>query len=155
MPSSGRRAMSLTTISRLMTSPENVVLHLEGINLTATDLDTKGVAFEQFMDGFFKGDFGQYFTPRNIIAFTIQMLDIQVGDYVMIGLWFRRLPAAPWIMYANRPAVTTQTKTARSIDYWHSFAEKRLLALGSTRRSPGCQNEHDRSRRRSHQHHRQ
>jgi type I restriction enzyme M protein len=54
-----------------------VVLHLESVNLTATDLDTKGVAFEQFMDGFFKGDFGQYFTPRNIIAFAIQMLDIR------------------------------------------------------------------------------
>ena len=38
--------------------------------LAATDLDTKGVAFEQFMDGFFKGDFGQYFTPRNVIAFA-------------------------------------------------------------------------------------
>ena len=48
------------------TTLRDVVLHLEGVNLTATDLDTKGVAFEQFMDGFFKGDFGQYFTPRNI-----------------------------------------------------------------------------------------
>lgn len=38
-----------------------IVAHLEGINLNATDLDTKGVAFEQFMDNFFKGDFGQYF----------------------------------------------------------------------------------------------
>ena len=62
---------------------KNVVLHLEGVNLTATDLDTKGVAFEQFMDGFFKGDFGQYFTPRNIIAFAIQMLDIKAEDYVI------------------------------------------------------------------------
>ena len=61
----------------------NVVLHLEGLNLTATDLDTKGVAFEQFMDGFFKGDFGQYFTPRNIIAFAIQMLDIKANDTVI------------------------------------------------------------------------
>ena len=33
-----------------------LVSHLEGINLNKTDLDTKGVAFEQFMDGFFKGD---------------------------------------------------------------------------------------------------
>src|SRR5690606_33665800 len=61
----------------------SVVLHLESVNLTATDLDTKGVAFEQFMDGFFKGDFGQYFTPRNIIAFAIQMLDIQADDDVI------------------------------------------------------------------------
>lgn len=43
------------------------VEHLESINFSATDLDTKGVAFERFLDGFFKGDFGQYFTPREII----------------------------------------------------------------------------------------
>ena len=50
-----------------------VVSHLEAINLHKTDLDVKGVAFEQFMDGFFKGDFGQYFTPRPIIEFAVKM----------------------------------------------------------------------------------
>ena len=51
-----------------------VVSHLEAINLNKTDLDVKGVAFEQFMDGFFKGDFGQYFTPRPIIEFAVKMM---------------------------------------------------------------------------------
>lgn len=51
-----------------------VVSHLESINLNKTDLDVKGVAFEQFMDGFFKGDFGQYFTPRPIIEFAVKMM---------------------------------------------------------------------------------
>lgn len=51
-----------------------VVSHLEAINLNKTDLDVKGVAFEQFMDGFFKGDFGQYFTPRPIIEFCVNMM---------------------------------------------------------------------------------
>ena len=36
------------------------VEHLEGISLERTELDTKGVAFEEFMGGFFKGDFGLY-----------------------------------------------------------------------------------------------
>lgn len=51
-----------------------VVSHLEAINLHGTDLDVKGVAFEQFMDSFFKGDFGQYFTPREIIDFSVKMM---------------------------------------------------------------------------------
>ena len=51
------------------------VEHLEGISLDRTELDTKGVAFEEFMGGFFKGDFGQYFTPRELIAFSVEMLD--------------------------------------------------------------------------------
>jgi type I restriction enzyme M protein len=50
------------------------VEHLESINFSATDLDTKGVAFERFLDGFFKGDFGQYFTPREIIQFVVRPL---------------------------------------------------------------------------------
>ena len=40
------------------------VEHLEGISLDRTELDTKGVAFEEFMGGFFKGDFGQYSPSR-------------------------------------------------------------------------------------------
>ena len=42
------------------------------MRLTST---LKGVAFEQFLDGFFKGDFGQYFTPREIIQFAVEMLE--------------------------------------------------------------------------------
>ena len=51
-----------------------LVSHMEAVSFSKTDLDTKGVAFEQFMDGFFKGDFGQYFTPREIIAFAVEMM---------------------------------------------------------------------------------
>ncbi len=56
------------------------VSHLEGINFNKTDLDTKGVAFEQFLDGFFKGDFGQYFTPREIIQYCVEMLNPTADD---------------------------------------------------------------------------
>ena len=59
------------------------VEHLESINFSATDLDTKGVAFERFLDGFFKGDFGQYFTPREIIQFCVAMMPPQADDYVL------------------------------------------------------------------------
>ena len=59
------------------------VEHLEGISLDRTELDTKGVAFEEFMGGFFKGDFGQYFTPRDLIAFCVQMLRPTRNDLVL------------------------------------------------------------------------
>ena len=59
------------------------VSHLEGINFHATDLDTKGVAFEQFLDGFFKGDFGQYFTPREIIQLAVEMVTPSASDLVL------------------------------------------------------------------------
>jgi len=116
----------------------NVVLHLEGVNLTATDLDTKGVAFEQFMDGFFKGDFGQYFTPRNIIAFAIQMIDIKVDDTVMDpacgsgGFLLHALDHVRRLAdeyYPGEGGSEGQEESGRHRDYWHSFAEKRLFGI--------------------------
>jgi type I restriction enzyme M protein len=120
------------------TTLRNVVLHLEGVNLTATDLDTKGVAFEQFMDGFFKGDFGQYFTPRNIIAFAIQMLDIKADDTVMDpacgsggfllhALDHVRKLAAEY--FPGEGGGDGKEETGRHKDYWHNFAEKRLFGI--------------------------
>jgi len=53
-----------------------VVSYLEGVNLSDTDLDSKGRAFETFMGSFFRGDFGQYFTPRPIVKFIVDVLPI-------------------------------------------------------------------------------
>ncbi len=112
------------------TTLRNLVLHLENINLTATDLDTKGVAFEQFMDGFFKGDFGQYFTPRNIIAFAIQMLDIQADDFVLdpaCGSGGFLLHA---LDHVRRQASEFYAEdSTEHYNYWHSFAEKHLFGI--------------------------
>lgn len=112
------------------TTLKNVVLHLESVNLTATDLDTKGVAFEQFMDGFFKGDFGQYFTPRNIIAFAIQMLDIKAEDTVMdpaCGSGGFLLHALDHVRKLASEYYDDDSK--EHFNYWHSFAEKRLFGI--------------------------
>lgn len=51
-----------------------VVSYLESINFSETDLDSKGRAFETFMGSFFRGDFGQYFTPRPIVKFIVDVL---------------------------------------------------------------------------------
>ena len=47
-----------------------VVQYLQDINLTKTDLDSKGLAFQSFMGDFFRGDFGQYFTPDAIVVLS-------------------------------------------------------------------------------------
>jgi len=112
------------------TTLKNVVLHIEGVNLTATDLDTKGVAFEQFMDGFFKGDFGQYFTPRNIIAFATQMLDIKAADFVIdpaCGSGGFLLHSLDHVR--NLAGEYYNEDSKEHFDYWHSFAEKRLFGI--------------------------
>ena len=60
-----------------------VVEHLQSINFNKTELDTKGVAFERFMEDFFKGKMGQYFTPREIIKFCVKMLNPDRSDLIL------------------------------------------------------------------------
>ncbi len=107
-----------------------VVSHLESINLSKTDLDTKGLAFEQFMDGFFKGDFGQYFTPREIIEFSVQMLKPTNEDLVLDpacgsgGFLLHALDAV------RREADDYYDEgTAEHFRHWHDFAKNRLFGL--------------------------
>ncbi len=65
------------------TKARTVVSYLESINLSDTDLDSKGRAFETFMGSFFRGDFGQYFTPRPIVKFIVDVLPITHESLVL------------------------------------------------------------------------
>ncbi len=60
-----------------------VVGYLESVNLGETDLDSKGRAFETFMGSFFRGNFGQYFTPREIVKFIVDVLPITKDSKVL------------------------------------------------------------------------
>ena len=60
-----------------------VVKSLQHINLQETDIDAKGRAFEKFLSDTFKGQLGQYFTPRNIVQFMVQMVRPQEDDMVL------------------------------------------------------------------------
>ena len=114
-------------------SPEKlrtVVGYLEKINLGATDLDSKGRAFETFMGSFFRGEFGQFFTPRNIVKFIIDVLPITnnslvldtscgSGGFLLHVLDKIRRQADDF--YDNDPV--------KHYRYWHDFAEKNLFGI--------------------------
>ena len=107
-----------------------VVSHLESINLSKTDLDTKGVAFEQFMDGFFKGDFGQYFTPREIIDFAVKMIQPKNDELVLDPA----CGSGGFLLHAldsiRKEADEYYDKdSVEHYKYWHDFAEKRLFGI--------------------------
>ena len=61
----------------------SVVEHLQSINFNKTDLDTKGIAFERFMEDFFRGKMGQFFTPRELIRFSVKMLKPQTNEILL------------------------------------------------------------------------
>ncbi len=107
------------------------VEHLEGISLDRTELDTKGVAFEEFMGGFFKGDFGQYFTPRELIGFAVEMMNPQRKELVLDPA----CGSGGFLLYAldhvRREADRrfADATSREHFNYWHEFAEKRLFGI--------------------------
>lgn len=61
---------------------EAIVEELEIYNLSTTSDDVKGIAFEQFLGKTFRGELGQFFTPRTIVDFMVEVLDPQEGEII-------------------------------------------------------------------------
>lgn len=57
-----------------------IVRLLERYNLSDTSEDIKGIAFERFLGRTFRGEIGQFFTPRTIVEFMVQMVNPKEGD---------------------------------------------------------------------------
>ena len=70
------------TIKIRENSFEQLVKELQVYNLSTTSDDVKGIAFEQFLGRTFRGELGQFFTPRTIVDFMVSVLDPQEGEYV-------------------------------------------------------------------------
>lgn len=61
---------------------EAIVKELEIYNLSTTSDDVKGIAFEQFLGKTFRGELGQFFTPRTVVDFIVDILDPQEGEII-------------------------------------------------------------------------
>lgn len=59
-----------------------IVKLLERYNLSDTSEDVKGIAFERFLGRTFRGEIGQFFTPRTIVEFMIRMVEPKEGDII-------------------------------------------------------------------------
>lgn len=110
-----------------------VVQYLQDINLSKTNLDAKGVAFQNFMGEFFRGDFGQYFTPKPIVEFMVKAIGINKdwkvldtscgsGGFLLQALKTVRDEADD--IYGIAEIGSTSWKS-----YWHEFAEKHLFGI--------------------------
>lgn len=115
---------------------KTVVGYLESINLSETDLDSKGKAFETFMGSYFRGDFGQFFTPRTIVKFITDVLPITndsrvldtscgSGGFLLYALdKVRRQASVFYPDYESDPVDATKHWA-----HWHDFAEKNLFGI--------------------------
>lgn len=108
-----------------------VVQYLQDINLTKTDLDAKGLAFQRFMGEFFRGDFGQFFTPNAIVNFIVKSVGIE-KDYKVLDT---SCGSGGFLLHALK-YVRDEANEIYGDDrggswhkYWHDFAEKNLYGI--------------------------
>lgn len=115
-----------------------VVGYLESVNLGETDLDSKGRAFETFMGSFFRGDFGQFFTPRTIVKFIVDVLPIRndalvldtscgSGGFLLHALDKVRKQADDY--YPDEIKTDNKPEGKNHYKHWHDFAEKNLFGI--------------------------
>lgn len=107
-----------------------IVEYLQEISLSKTDLDSKGRAFETFMDSFFRGSFGQYFTPRPIVKFIVDVLQI-TNDSMVLDT---SCGSGGFLLHAlekvRREADGFYEKESKEHwQHWHDFAEKNLYGI--------------------------
>jgi len=60
-----------------------VVGELQRFAITEAERDAIGDAFEVFIGPALRGTEGQFFTPRNVVKMAIEMLDPQIGEYII------------------------------------------------------------------------
>ena len=135
----GRRADAEVFKDDIRLSPEKlrtVVGYLESINLGETDLDSKGRAFETFMGAFFRGDFGQYFTPRPIVKFIVDVLPIKHNSLVLDtscgsgGFLLHALEKVRTEADEYYPNYKTDPKEYnKHYQHWHNFAQSNLFGI--------------------------
>ena len=107
-----------------------VVSYLEDINLSETDLDAKGRAFETFMTSFFRGNFGQFFTPRAVVKFIVDVLPIKSESRVLDT----SCGSGGFLLHAlDKVRRTAEAKygaqSIKAYKNWHDFAQKRLFGI--------------------------
>lgn len=59
-----------------------IVKELQTFDLSKTGDDIKGLAFERFLGTTFRGELGQFFTPRPVVDFMVSMLDPKEGELI-------------------------------------------------------------------------
>ncbi len=109
-----------------------VVQYLQDINLSKTDLDAKGLAFQSFMGEFFRGDFGQFFTPKPIVEFIVTAIGVNKDWKILdtsCGSGGFLLHALKSVRDDANEIFSDEIGSASWRDYWHVFAEKHLFGI--------------------------
>jgi len=75
-PSGSKITLSYGTVRK-------IVKLLEDYQFYGGGEDIKGAVYETFLKTLFRGDFGQYFTPREVVRFMVHLVDPKPGEKIV------------------------------------------------------------------------
>lgn len=113
---------------------KSIVEYFQSISFLETDLDSKGKAFETFLGTYFRGEFGQFFTPRNVVKFAVDVLPITHTSKVLDT----SCGSGGFLLYcldkvrkqADQEYDQTNPKEAIACyNQWHDFAKENLFGI--------------------------
>lgn len=115
---------------------KSIVEYFQSISFSETDLDSKGKAFETFLGTYFRGEFGQFFTPRNVVKFAVDVLPMTHESKVLDT----SCGSGGFLLYcldkvrkqANETYPDYETDMHDRDDWhreWHNFASKNLFGI--------------------------
>jgi type I restriction-modification system DNA methylase subunit len=113
---------------------KTIVEYFQSISFSETDLDSKGKAFETFLGTYFRGDFGQFFTPRNVVKFAVDVLPMTHESRVLDT----SCGSGGFLLYCldkvRKQAdaeydVSIPKEAVGHFNHWHGFAEKNLFGI--------------------------
>jgi type I restriction enzyme M protein len=113
---------------------KTIVEYFQSISFSETDLDSKGKAFETFLGTYFRGDFGQFFTPRNVVKFAVNVLPMTHESRVLDT----SCGSGGFLLYCldkvrkqadQEYDVNNPKEAVEHFNHWHGFAEKNLFGI--------------------------
>lgn len=114
---------------------EQILEKLQVYNLSDTQDDVKGIAFEQFLGTTFRGELGQFFTPRTIVDFMTHVLDPKEGDIICdptCGSGGFLIKAFEYVREQIEEDIKTEKARLRAEiegDHYDELSEKEQLAI--------------------------
>lgn len=70
-------------INLIKSSIKEIIHKLAPFDVLGTDVDVKGLTFETFLEKTFRGDLGQYSTPREVINFMAELVEPKIGERII------------------------------------------------------------------------
>ena len=103
--------------------------HLQPFLINNIDLDSKGLAFEKFMKDFFKGQMGQYFTPREVVQFAVNMMEPKSKMCVLDPACGSGGFLIYTMEYIRKYAKNNYTNPLEIYNHWNAFGKNRLFGI--------------------------